>query len=676
MGPGRSPGGDVVSERAGDRLAYQPALDGLRAVAVVAVLVFHAGFGWAQGGWLGVSTFFTLSGFLITTILLQGTRQDPPVPLRLFWARRARRLLPAAWLTLAGVLVFGATVADATQLSRLRGDVLAALAYVANWRFVFSGESYAELFRSPSPVLHFWSLAIEEQFYFLYPAALLGVLYLLHRSRRGRRAPRRDVRLAAVLAAGAVTSTIWLAIGAEGSDSFDRLYYGTGTRMAELLTGAVLGALVGARPVLVHPGRRRVAGALGLPALAILVVAYSTAAIDERWVFRGGLQVVALLGATVVLAALQPGSLVQRTLSWEPLRRLGLVSYGVYLFHWPIFLWLQGEGWSDVAVLLGGGALTVSLAVASYHWMEQPIRSKRLLADPTARVAAPALALVVLVGATVIVTADPPTDPLAVLAAAEEDASQTRPPPTTPPTTGPAKGAAKGDTAPPRPARVMVVGDSVSWFLGDGIERWAKDDGSVVAWNTGTFGCGIARGGELLLSTGPAAPEARCDDWRARWGRPLAEFDPDVVVVLTGLWDLADRRLPGSEEFHHVGEPAGDAYLVDEYVEAVDLLSAEGAEVVWLTAPCYSEVIFPGPLAETNALEPERQAWLNSEVLPALVAERPQVELVDLAGFACPEGRFTPELLEDRFDGVHFTDEAALDIADWLMPKVVSAEPN
>src|SRR5690606_28217928 len=124
-------------------------LDGLRGVAVLAVLLFHAG--WIDGGWLGVSTFFTLSGFLITTILLEGRRRDPAAPLRRFWARRARRLLPAAWLALVGVLAFGATVADATQLARLRGDVLAALGYVANWRFVAAEESYAELFRSPSP---------------------------------------------------------------------------------------------------------------------------------------------------------------------------------------------------------------------------------------------------------------------------------------------------------------------------------------------------------------------------------------------------------------------------------------------------------------------------------------------------------------------------------------------
>src|SRR5947207_3073980 len=136
------------------------ALDGLRGLAVAAVLLFHSQLSFARGGYLGVSAFFTLSGFLITSLLLTQVREQHGVALRSFWARRARRLLPAAVLTLAGVLVFGATVAQPDQLRSLRGDVLATLGYVANWRFYFSGQSYANLFSAPSPVLHFWSLAI------------------------------------------------------------------------------------------------------------------------------------------------------------------------------------------------------------------------------------------------------------------------------------------------------------------------------------------------------------------------------------------------------------------------------------------------------------------------------------------------------------------------------------
>src|SRR5467141_2308611 len=152
--------------RGGSRL---DALDGLRGLAVAAVLLYHSQFGFARGGYLGVSLFFTLSGFLITSLLLTQAREQHRVQLGRFWARRARRLLPAATLALAGVLLYGATIASGDQLRYLRVDVLATLGYVANWRFYFSGQSYARLFASPSPVLHFWSLAIEEQFYLVFP---------------------------------------------------------------------------------------------------------------------------------------------------------------------------------------------------------------------------------------------------------------------------------------------------------------------------------------------------------------------------------------------------------------------------------------------------------------------------------------------------------------------------
>src|ERR1700704_1554477 len=164
----------------GGKHARVGALDGLRGLAVAAVLLYHSRFTWMRGGFLGVSAFFTLSGFLITSLLL--TQRDRGVPLRRFWGRRARRLLPAAMLTLVGVLVFAATIATDDQLRLLRGDVIATLTYVANWRFYFSGQSYAHLFTAPSPVLHFWSLAIEEQFYLVFPLVVAFVAWATRRT--------------------------------------------------------------------------------------------------------------------------------------------------------------------------------------------------------------------------------------------------------------------------------------------------------------------------------------------------------------------------------------------------------------------------------------------------------------------------------------------------------------
>jgi peptidoglycan/LPS O-acetylase OafA/YrhL len=167
------------------RLSHLPGLDGLRGVAVVVVLAFHAGFERMVGGYLGVSTFFTLSGFLITSLLINESRRTGSVALRTFWGRRFRRLLPASLATLAGVvLLFGPFVATADQRVTMKGDVLSALFDVANWHDILTGNSYAQLFSSPSPVLHFWSLSIEEQFYLFFPVVLVG-LWAATRGRRG-----------------------------------------------------------------------------------------------------------------------------------------------------------------------------------------------------------------------------------------------------------------------------------------------------------------------------------------------------------------------------------------------------------------------------------------------------------------------------------------------------------
>ena len=168
------------------RLTHLPALDGLRGVAVIAVLCFHGGFSWAKGGFLGVSMFFTLSGFLITSLLLREWGTDRHIDLRAFWSRRFRRLMPAALATLVGVCVLAWWLGTHAELHSLRLDVWAAVAYVANWRFIFAGRSYADLFSAPSPVQHFWSLAVEEQFYFVYPLIAFGAL----RARRPSHARR------------------------------------------------------------------------------------------------------------------------------------------------------------------------------------------------------------------------------------------------------------------------------------------------------------------------------------------------------------------------------------------------------------------------------------------------------------------------------------------------------
>ena len=242
-------------------LPHFPAIEGLRGLAVAAVVLFHAQFDWMKGGYLGVSTFFTLSGFLITSLLLAERSGTGQVDLRRFWTRRVRRLMPASFAALALIALFGIFAADAVQKRNLAGDVISALAYVANWRFLFSNQSYGELFAAPSPVQHFWSLAIEEQFYLVFPVLAWFALARL-RVRQGVFAV-----VVAVLIAGSLALTLF------GGLSHDAIYYNTFTRAAELLAGSLLAALIYRRRVtsamVGHPATRRWIGAASLSLIHI-----------------------------------------------------------------------------------------------------------------------------------------------------------------------------------------------------------------------------------------------------------------------------------------------------------------------------------------------------------------------------------------------------------------------
>ncbi len=358
----------------GGKSAREPALDGLRGLAVAGVLLFHGGFAWAGGGFLGVSIFFTLSGFLITSLLLQEHERGRPgrrnrISLRRFWARRARRILPAALIALGFVALYGMTVADAQQARQLPADGLSALTQVANWRFVLSNHSYASLFSAPSPVQHFWSLAIEEQFYLVFPLILVTTFTVTRGSRRTLGIVVGVLALgSALLAAGLFTP---------GQDP-SRSYYGTDTRAVELLVGVLLAIALTGRDRLARRSVRITAAAVGSAALVTLVAAWTLVGQGDALLYRGGLPLHAVLVAAVIIAVLVPGP-VRTALGTPPLRALGLISYGVYLYHWPIFLWLTPERTGlDGAALFGERmVLTITVAMASYFWIEQPIRHGR-----------------------------------------------------------------------------------------------------------------------------------------------------------------------------------------------------------------------------------------------------------------------------------------------------------
>ena len=654
-------------------IADQPALDGLRGVAVAGVLLFHAGFSWAVGGFLGVSTFFTLSGFLITSLLIRERHTTGSIRLRSFWARRFRRLMPAALLTLGLIVLYGVFAATPEQLQNLRADVLAALGYGANWRFLFSGQSYAQLFSSPSPVEHFWSLAIEEQFYLVFPLIAVGVLAVARGSRRAL-----GVTLA-VLAIGSVLLTV--ALYKPGGDT-SRVYYGTDTRAVELLVGALLAVLFSRRLVVKKYIPRLIVLLLGTAALVATVVVWVTTDQYSTWLYQGGLAVYALGSAAIIAAALQPG-LVRNVLSVAPLRWLGRISYGVYLIHWPVYLWLSPgrTGLGPWPLFLLRAGVTVALAVASYRLVEQPIRRGTVLTRWRPLVVAPAAALAVIV-ALVVVTTDPPK-PATTFAAPDAPrlpAKKSLPPaavsrsqPATDVIGPPAPRPTPPPLAPGQAPRVLVAGDSSAFEMGVGLARWGNDSGKLKVWDRGQFGCGVLQGGLAKFTYEVRTMD--CKSWPDFWGADVVDVRPHIVVVMVNVWDVTDRQLPGDPKWRHPGDPKYDALLRQGIAADIDLLSSQGATVAWVLSP----YIEPG-LDRQGGPWPEgahqRMDRLNAIIREVVSTRWDRATVVDLQAHmrARPQGELD---WSERPDGNHFSDDASYAMAQsWLGPTIDGLAPR
>ncbi len=380
IGQDKGPSGEESSGhrrvKGGVGLPYLPGLDGLRALAVTVVLLYHAGLAWIPGGFLGVEVFFVISGYLITALLLAEWRQRGRIDLVGFWLRRARRLLPALYLLLVVTLAF-AVVFLPEEVAGLRGDTLAALGYVTNWYLVFNQESYFETVGRPSLMQHLWSLAVEEQFYLLWPLLLTGAMMLLR---------RRRLVLIAVLA-GAVGSALLMAFLYRPDIDPSRIYYGTDTRAAGLLFGSALAFMWEPGQSLWRAGQSQLPARwippllldfIGLGALGGLVGFCLWFDQYQPSLYQGGFALVAITTAVVIMVSVHPFTrLGTGLLEWRPLRWVGVRSYGIYLWHWPVFMVTRPEldvtitGWPLLALRL---AATLVLADLSYRFVETPIR--------------------------------------------------------------------------------------------------------------------------------------------------------------------------------------------------------------------------------------------------------------------------------------------------------------
>ena len=356
--------------RAGQR--YMPGLDGLRAVAVLAVIAFHEQLGWAPGGLLGVGVFFTLSGYLITDLLLGQWAARGRVALADFWARRARRLLPALFVMVA-VITAWVTLFDRARLPTLRGADAAAATYSSNWYLIIQGQSYFARFAPPQPLDHLWSLAVEEQFYLVWPWLLLAGLLLVRKIRRGR--PGGVAWLALpTMALAAGSAWAMLALYHPGLDP-TRVYEGTDTRAAGLLIGAALAMTwPSRRPA---PGRaaRAVLDVGGFAGLAVIALMIWRTGQYSPFLYRGGLVLLSFASAAVIAAVAVPSALTGRVLGCPPLRWLGVRSYGIYLWHYPVIvLTTPANSTENLVRAAWQAAVTIVVAALSWRYIEEPIR--------------------------------------------------------------------------------------------------------------------------------------------------------------------------------------------------------------------------------------------------------------------------------------------------------------
>lgn len=348
---------------------YVESIDGLRAFAVLAVIIYHLGFEWMVGGYLGVTIFFVISGYLITNLLLKEYKETKKINLMSFWLRRAKRLLPALFTMLLGVISY-ISIFRPELMEQVIGDFWAAFFYVSNWWYIFEDQSYFEAFQSQNVLTHLWSLAIEEQFYFIWPIFLL-IFISLGMCRK---------KLGTFVIFLGLCSAIWMAVAYNPTVDPSRVYYGTDTRAFSLLFGAALAVF--------RSNKRRFSVKISKPAKGILISASAISFLAllafvillseyNPLIYYGGMCVVSILTVMLLSSLLHPSNFIQKIFAWKPFVWIGKRSYSLYLWHFPIIILTTpvintaGRQWE---LLIFQVILMFALSECSYRLIETPIR--------------------------------------------------------------------------------------------------------------------------------------------------------------------------------------------------------------------------------------------------------------------------------------------------------------
>jgi peptidoglycan/LPS O-acetylase OafA/YrhL len=507
---------------------------------------------------------------------------------------------------------------------------------------------------------------VEEQFYWIWPLVVLVTL-----RRFGRRTLGWVAGSLAVASAG-LAAALYLA-GA----SPDRLYYGTDTRAQSIMIGALLAVLVplsGVRSsgTRAGPDRGRWLRVGGLAGAGVLAICLHAVQGNGPFLYEGGFLLVGLATAALIAVTVRlPLDPLSRALSWRPLRYTGRISYGLYLYHWPLFLVLNQArtGLHGTALLGLRFGATFLAAGLSARFIEVPIRTRRFPGDRSARQAqararrwrparlSPTLAglaglALVSVVAALAVTTTPGQSASASLAAA------------------PASGyRAPGGASAARPERALVLGDSMALTLEEGLGVNASAWGIAIQ-NGAWLGCDLDPQTTVKVMGTVSRAAQGCPQWASTWSRLVAETDPDVVVVLLGRWESIDRIYGGG--WTHVGDPAFDAHLQSELGQVIDIAASRGARVAFLTLPYIAQTTAQPDGSPWDMNLPARTDAYNADVRAAVARHPGQAAVVDLNGMLDPAGHYVSSI-----DGVRVRDydDEHLSVAggEWLRPKLLPA---
>jgi peptidoglycan/LPS O-acetylase OafA/YrhL len=708
-----------AGQRGAGRMA---ALDGLRGLALVGMLAWHAQLDWVKGGFARMTIFFVLSGFLGAMSLLRIRRRDPDHPTSTYLRRRARRLLPLTLIGVAAAIAVTGAVGSVAARRSLQGDVVSVLTSVSNWRFIIDVRPYGAMFESPSSLQHLWSLSAEEQCIWLLPIVLAAVLWVTR---------RHSWAVMGAVAAGLLSIPIVV------SQSPDTIYYGTPNRAGEFLAGAALalwldrsnaaGTATFGRSSAV--GLVRAAGAASLATLLLVMLLVDR---ETRWLYHGGLALVVLPVLGVILAITTGGGAATRVLSVGPLTTLGRWALSIYVLHWPLYL-LMGDGRVPLhgsalaltemtaAIALGGvfhifverplmpGPSTspsssapvpasiapssiapVSMApvsMAPTSMGPRPAFAREAATSPAPRrwsgdrVFLPAMGAiaVVLVAAAVMLPTPAPVYDFAGAQARIDQGSTPRPTDPTDPTdaTEPADGDLLAQAGASRSVNIGVYGGSTGVLLGAAMFDFTDNAPglqAVPAWSH--YGCGFLTAGQRLARSvdGTLArnrPDPECDGWEQGWLDATQEHQVQVALVVTGVWETTDWYLDGGTGPTAIGDPEFDDLLRADISRAFDELAGLGTRVIVATAPN----IGPGSTGHARADrglpdDHPRRVEAYNQLLQDVAAARDDVVLIDYGAYI---DSFDPDQSASWMpDGIHPTEAAARQIWDSYLGPAIS----